>query len=255
LECVGVVSDFTRRLDLKELLAEEADSPPVFFYPGSSIGNFDRNQALRLLRRIREHCGQRGQLLIGADLVKPLPVMEAAYNDSQGLTAAVNLNVLRVINPLLQADFNPDAFELSAVYDARNSRIEMRLIATRPQTVRLGSSAVRQFRRGEYIITEHSHKYAPAGFGLLLAEAGFPRQQMWTDARGWFGIFLPEPDACAGNRRPRRRSMSLFSATRAYAGTAWHWPRGSVPRTASSSRYPRPARSNGTWPIPAGSSR
>ncbi|MDX9688135.1 L-histidine N(alpha)-methyltransferase [Halopseudomonas formosensis] len=195
LECVGVISDFTRRLDLKDLLAEDADSPPVFFYPGSSIGNFDRNQALRLLRRILEHCGQRGQLLIGADLVKPLPVMEAAYNDSQGLTAAFNLNVLRVVNRLLQADFNPDAFEHSAVYDARNSRIEMRLIATRPQTVRLGSSAVRQFRRGEYIITEHSHKYTPAGFGLLLAEAGFPRQQMWTDARGWFGIFLAEPDA------------------------------------------------------------
>src|SRR5690606_2324109 len=149
LECVGAVSDFTRRLDLNEQLAGDADSPPVFFYPASSIGNFHGNQPLRLLRGLREHCGQRGQVLIGADLVKPVPVMEAAYNDSQGLTAAFNLTVLRVINRLLQADFNPDAFEHSAVYDARNSRIEMRLIATRPQTVRLGSSAVRQFRRGE----------------------------------------------------------------------------------------------------------
>src|SRR5690606_7704093 len=149
----------TRRLDLKELLAEDADSPPVFFYPGSSIGNFDRNQALRLLRRIREHCGQRGQLLIGAALVKPLPVMEAAYNHSQGLTAAFNLNVLQVVNRLLQADFNPDSCEHRAVYDARHSRIGMRLIATRPQPVPLASSAVRQFRCGEYIITEHSHKY------------------------------------------------------------------------------------------------
>src|SRR5690606_41215559 len=122
------------------------------------------------------------------------PVRDAASSDSRGLTAAVNLLVLQVVNRLLQANFRPDTFEHSAVYDARNSRIEMRLSATRPQTVRLGNSAVRQFRRGEYIITEHSHKYTPAGFGLLLAEAGFPRQQMWTDARGWFGIFLAESD-------------------------------------------------------------
>lgn len=195
LECVGVISDFTRRLDLKDLLAESPQSPPIFFYPGSSIGNFERNAALRLLRRIRQHCGQRGQLLIGVDLIKPVTVLEAAYNDAEGVTAAFNLNILEAANRLLGANFDPSAFRHDAVYDAPNNRIEMRLTATRAHTVRLGTSAVRQFQRGEYIITEHSHKYTPAGFSLLLDEAGFTQRHIWTDPQHWFGVFLAEPKA------------------------------------------------------------
>lgn len=195
LECVGVISDFTRRLDLKALLAEQPDCPPVFFYPGSSIGNFNRDAALQLLRRIREHCGDRGQLLIGADLVKPVAILEAAYNDAQGVTAAFNLNVLNVVNRLLDANFDPSAFEHSAIYDTQHDRIEMRLTATRTHTVRLGTSAVRQFHRGEHIITEHSHKYTPAGFNQLLEEAGFTPCRLWTDPQHWFGVFLAEPTA------------------------------------------------------------
>lgn len=193
LECIGVISDFTRRLDLTKLLAESPDNLPIFFYPGSSIGNFERNDALRLLRRIRQHCGTQGQLLIGVDLVKPVAVLEAAYNDAEGVTAAFNLNVLEVANRVLDANFDPSAFQHSAIYDTRNNRIEMRLVATRPHTVRLGTSAVRQFQRGEYIITEHSHKYTPTGFSLLLDEAGFTQQRLWTDQQGWFGVFLAEP--------------------------------------------------------------
>lgn len=195
LECVGVISDFTRQLDLQALLAEQPDNPPVFFYPGSSIGNFARPEAVRLLRRIRQHCGTRGQLLIGVDLVKPLAILEAAYNDAEGVTAAFNLNVLAVANRLLDANFDACAFSHSAVYDPRNSRIEMRLTARRTHTVRFGTSAVRQFQRGEHIITEHSHKYTPAGFSLLLEEAGFTQRQMWTDPEYWFGVFLAEPRA------------------------------------------------------------
>ncbi|MFA5676929.1 MAG: L-histidine N(alpha)-methyltransferase [Pseudomonas sp.] len=193
LECVGVVSDFTRRLDLRHVLAESPQSPPIFFYPGSSIGNFEHNAALHLLRRIRQHCGERGQLLIGVDLVKPAAVLEAAYNDAEGITAAFNLNVLEVANRLLDANFDPSAFQHDAVYDGRHNRIEMRLIANRPHTVRLGTSAVRQFQRGEYIITEHSHKYTPAGFSQLLDGAGFIQRQIWTDPQHWFGVFLAEP--------------------------------------------------------------
>lgn len=193
LECVGVVSDFTRHLDLRVLLAEEPESPPVFFYPGSSIGNFGRNEALRLLRSIHQHCGQEGQLLIGVDLVKPLRILEAAYNDAEGITAAFNLNILKVANRLLGANFDPTAFEHSALYDTQNNRIEMRLTATRTHTVRLGTAAVRQFQRGEHIVTEHSHKYTPASFGLLLEEAGFVQRQLWTDPKYWFGVFLAEP--------------------------------------------------------------
>ena len=195
LECVGVISDFTRRLDLKALLAENPDNPPVFFYPGSSIGNFARNEALQLLRRIREHCGQQGQLLIGVDLVKSQSVLEAAYNDAEGITAAFNLNALEVANRMLDANFELSAFEHSALYDTQHNRIEMRLTATRTHTVRLGTSAVRQFQRGEHIVTEYSHKYTPASFSLLLEEAGFIQRQLWTDPQNWFGVFLAEPKA------------------------------------------------------------
>ena len=195
LECIGVVSDFTHRLDLKALLAEQPHNPPVFFYPGSSIGNFNRDQALQLLHRIHDHCGERGQLLIGVDLVKPPAILEAAYNDAQGITAAFNLNVLHVVNRLLDANFDLAAFEHSAIYDPQHARIEMRLVATRTHTVRLGTSAVRQFQRGEHIITEHSHKYTPAGFSQLLDEAGFTQRQLWTDPQHWFGVFLAEPKA------------------------------------------------------------
>lgn len=195
LECVGVVSDFTQRLDISRLLAEDPHSPPVFFYPGSSIGNFARTDALRLLRGIRRHCGERGQLLIGVDLVKPSHILEAAYDDTEGVTAAFNLNVLEVVNQLLPADFAAAAFRHQAVYDPRNCRIEMRLVATSPQTVRLGNTAVRQFQRGEHILTEYSHKYTTTGFSTLLAEAGFGRQQLWTDPHHWFGVFLAEPQA------------------------------------------------------------
>ena len=195
LECLGVVSDFTRRLDLNSLLAEQPDNPPIFFYPGSSIGNFNRDEARQFLRRVHQHCGDRGQLLIGVDLIKPTAILEAAYNDAQGITAAFNLNVLTVANRLLDANFDPSAFEHNAIYDSQQQRIEMRLIATRTHTVRLGTSAVRQFQRGEHIITEHSHKYSPAGFSQLLDEAGFTPRQVWTDPQHWFGIFLAEPSA------------------------------------------------------------
>ena len=195
LECVGVVSDFTRRLDLNSLLAEQPDNPPIFFYPGSSIGNFNRDEARQFLRRVHQHCGDRGQLLIGVDLVKPTAILETAYNDAQGITAAFNLNVLNVANRLLDANFDLSAFQHSAIYDSQQQRIEMRLTATRTHTVRLGTSAVRQFQRGEHIITEHSHKYSPASFSQLLDEAGFTPRQVWTDPQHWFGVFLAEPSA------------------------------------------------------------
>lgn len=191
LECIGVVSDFTRRLDLAALLAEDQASPPVFFYPGSSIGNFTRPDALRLLRCIRQHCGDRGQLLIGIDLVKPSPVLEAAYDDAEGVTAAFNLNVLQVVNRLLHADFEPANFAHQAVYDRTQSRIEMRLVARHAHRVRLGDSE-RHFNTGEHILTEYSHKYTTDGFSALLAEAGFHCQHLWTDPQQWFGVFLAE---------------------------------------------------------------
>ncbi|SDR74676.1 dimethylhistidine N-methyltransferase [Halopseudomonas litoralis] len=192
LECIGVVSDFTQRLDLGKLLAEDQSSPPMFFYPGSSIGNFARADALSLLRCIRRHCGDSGQLLIGIDLVKPPPILEAAYDDAEGVTAEFNLNVLQVANRLLHADFEPANFAHQAVYDPVQRRIEMRLVAQQSHNVQL-QDVERHFDAGEYILTEYSHKYTTDDFSALLAEAGFHCQHLWTDPQEWFGVFLAEP--------------------------------------------------------------
>jgi dimethylhistidine N-methyltransferase len=193
VECIGVVSDFTQRLDLSPVIDERPDAPPVFFYPGSSIGNFTRSDALRLLRSIREQCGSHGRLLICADLLKPRQVLEAAYDDARGVTAAFNLNVLDVVNREIDADFERDLFTHRAVFDRHNGRIEMHLVARCDHAVQLGSDAVRQFSAGEHVLTEYSHKYFITEFGGMLAEAGFGRFQVWTDPKEWFGVFLAEP--------------------------------------------------------------
>ncbi|WP_178114676.1 L-histidine N(alpha)-methyltransferase [Pseudomonas saliphila] len=193
VECIGVVSDFTRDLDLSALLSECPDAPPVFFYPGSSIGNFARPDALRLLRNIRRNCGQHGRLLIGIDLVKPIEILEAAYDDAAGVTAEFNLHVLDVVNDQLGSNFNRDNFRHRARYDGVQNRIEMQLVAQREHRVDLGGQTSRYFNTGEHVLTEYSHKYTPDGFGDMLKEAGFGRCQLWTDPDQWFGVFLAEP--------------------------------------------------------------
>ncbi|MBI4754679.1 MAG: L-histidine N(alpha)-methyltransferase [Betaproteobacteria bacterium] len=189
LECLGVVTDLAEPLELQCFLAERPARPPVFFYPGSSLGNFTTRGALALLKAVRDHVGADGALLVGVDLVKDVPLLEAAYDDALGVTAAFNRNVLRVVNRLLDADFDPGRFAHRASWNARESRIEMRLEATQPQRVRI-DGLVREYGHGESILTEYSHKYTVAGFLDLLAAAGFSRQRVWTDERGWFGVFL-----------------------------------------------------------------
>ena len=193
VECIGVVSDFTQALDIRSVLQERQGAAPVFFYPGSSIGNFDRPHALSFLKTIRSHCGSQGRLLIGVDLVKDCNVLEAAYDDAQGVTAAFNLHVLEVVNRQLEADFDPANFRHRARFDQTENRIEMQLVAERDQTVHLESNAVRHFTEGEHVLTEYSHKYTIEGFGRMLKEAGFERYRVWTDANRWFGVFLAEP--------------------------------------------------------------
>lgn len=192
VECVGVVSDFTQQLDITALLAERADWPPVFFYPGSSIGNFGRAEALHLLRAIRQHCGTHGQLLIGVDLVKSTQVLETAYDDASGVTAEFNLNVLNVVNRELNCNFRLEDFRHRAIFDHKQSRIEMQLIAENDLAVQLGNT-IRPFQKGEHILTEYSHKYTPESFSALLTEAGFAHLSIWTDPKGWFGIFVAGP--------------------------------------------------------------
>ena len=199
IEVLGVVADFTRPFELYDILAERPAMPPVFFYPGSSIGNFTRDGARAFLVSIREHIEAHpaagGKLLIGIDLVKDRATLEAAYDDAIGVTAAFNRNVLRVANRQLDADFDPAAFAHRAVFDEGKGRIEMQLVSRVDQTVRIGPSAVR-FLEGEVIVTEHSNKYTVEGFTTLLESAGFAggdRLGCWRDPRGWFGVFAAEP--------------------------------------------------------------
>jgi L-histidine Nalpha-methyltransferase len=164
------------------------DGPALVFYPGSSIGNFAPGDALRLLREARA-AAAGGALLIGADLHKPHDVLEAAYDDGLGVTAAFNLNLLRHANRLLGADFDVRGWQHVARYDAPASRIEMHLEARSAVRVQWRGGE-RSFAAGERIHTENSYKWDPAGFEALLRDAGWRDVRRYTDARQWFGVFL-----------------------------------------------------------------
>jgi dimethylhistidine N-methyltransferase len=192
LECLGVVTDFSANLTLQEIIAERADWPPVFFYPGSSIGNFTPPDAREFLRSVRDHLGNNGCLLIGVDLVKDPHVLEAAYDDALGITAAFNRNILRAVNSQFGTDFEPRCFDHRATFNIAESRIEMHLRANAENDVRIGDTN-RHFACGEEILTEYSHKYSIESFAALLDWAGFSRHRYWTDERGWFGVFLAQP--------------------------------------------------------------
>ena len=185
IEMVGVGLDFSARLRLPDALL---DGPSVVFYPGSSIGNFDPAAACRLLREARETAAG-GALLIGVDLVKPADVLEAAYDDALGVTAAFDLNLLRRLNRLLGADFDVRRWRHVALYDGRAARIEMHLESREAQTVRW-PGAERRFERGERIHTEDSYKWTVDGFDALLREAGFGATEHWTDDGRRFAVFV-----------------------------------------------------------------
>ncbi len=181
LECVGLATDFSRSLELDEVLD---GTPALFFYPGSSIGNFTPAEATDFLAAIRRHCTERpgSSLLIGVDGKKEKAVLDAAYDDALGVTAAFNRNALRHLNRKFGFDFDVDAFAHAGFYDEREGRIEMHLESVRDQVVRMDGHE-RRFRRGERIHTENSYKYAPAEFEAVLANAGFSAIRRW-DAPG-----------------------------------------------------------------------
>lgn len=185
LDLVGVGLDFSRRLLLPSELTGER---PLVFYPGSSIGNFDPQGALELLRQARAVAGQ-GALLIGVDLVKDEQVLVEAYDDALGVTAAFNLNLLRHLNRLLGTDFELRQWRHVALFNRADSRIEMHLESQIRQTVRWPGGE-RTFAAGERIHTENSYKWTLEAFAALLREAGFRSPRHWTDERGWFALFL-----------------------------------------------------------------
>ena len=190
LDVHGLGLDFSSRLDLPDELL--ADAPPVFFYPGSSIGNYTPREALAFLARMRERA-RGGGVLIGVDLVKPAAILEAAYADALGVTAAFNLNILRQLNRLIGSDFAPEDWRHVGLYNERESRVEMHLEARRDLSVSW-PGAQRSFRAGERLHTENSCKYTLAGFATLLEQAGFRPATHWTDERGWFAVYWARAD-------------------------------------------------------------
>ena len=187
LDLVGIVTDFTRGLDIGRDLGSD---PVTFFYPGSSIGNFPPAEARRFLRDVHLHGVGRGDsgLLIGVDTKKDKARLDAAYDDAVGVTAAFNRNILHSVNRVLGSDFRPEAYAHRGFYRADLGRIEMHLEAITPQTVTL-PGATRRFAAGERIHTENSYKYAPHEFTALLQEAGFARVTCWQDAARDFAVF------------------------------------------------------------------
>ena len=179
--------DFSATLDLPSSVPHQHR---LFFYPGSSLGNFERQQALAFLRRLRAAlppAGEGGGILLGLDLVKPESVLEAAYDDALGVTAAFNLNVLNHVNRLLQADFNARDWRHVAFYDEAHQRVEMHLEARRDLIVRWAGGR-RTFHMGERIHTENSHKFSEQDIRSMLEAAGFGQCRMWFDARRWFAV-------------------------------------------------------------------
>ena len=185
VEIAGLGQDFSTALDIPAEFV--ADARPVFFYPGSSIGNFTPTEALAFLRRVRSRA-EGGGLLIGVDLVKPHDVLEAAYGDALGVTAAFNLNVLRHLNGVIGSDFAPRQWRHVALFNEAESRIEMHLEARAAVTV-TWPGGERRFAAGERIHTENSCKYGVEQFAALLEAAGFAAPLHWTDPAGWFAVF------------------------------------------------------------------
>ena len=187
VEMLGVGTDFSQRLALP---TQVGDGPRLLFYPGSSIGNFQPEQALDFLRQLHQ-AARGGGLLIGVDLLKPVDVLEAAYDDPLGVTAAFNRNMLCHINRLIGSDFALGDWRHLAFFDAAQSRIEMHLEALRPLRV-CWSGGERRFAAGERIHTENSYKWRSEDFSALLDAAGFSAIQHWSDERDWFAVFLAQ---------------------------------------------------------------
>ena len=186
LEIHAACTDYTREMQLPPGAPKGTH---VAFFPGSSIGNFDPEAAVRFLDSIAELLGDGGYLLIGVDLKKERARLEAAYNDASGITARFNLNLLERINRELGANFNPDSWQHQALYNDALGRIEMHLISQQAQAVAIGEQ-VFHFDQGESIHTENSYKYSVDEFIALAQKAGFQSRALWVDGDYLFSVHL-----------------------------------------------------------------
>ncbi|MGI9346051.1 MAG: L-histidine N(alpha)-methyltransferase [Gammaproteobacteria bacterium] len=188
LDLAGVVTDFTKDWALPEDLAGRSEHK-LCFMPGSTLGNFSEQERGRLLKTMTKLVAPSGQLLLGLDLVKPVSVLESAYNDATGVTASFNTNLLSRMSTELEADLDPDAFVHHAFYNPKMQRVEIHLRALSDQAIEVAGRRF-LFAEGDSIHTENSHKFRIEQVEELAAEAGFQSCQVWTDSNGWIGLFL-----------------------------------------------------------------
>ena len=185
IEIIPLVADFTADFELPT--SELEPSHAAVYFPGSTIGNFEPDIAQQLLGNIAEIVGYNGGLLIGIDLQKKPSIIHDAYNDSQGVTAQFNLNILHRINAELDADFDVDQFEHLAIYNEAAGRVEIYLVSQADQIVTIHGQEFEIFA-GERIFTEYSHKYTVPGFVKIAAQSGFELHQYWTDPQQLFAV-------------------------------------------------------------------
>jgi dimethylhistidine N-methyltransferase len=179
-----VAADYTKDFELPEI--DKPYDHKAAYYPGSTIGNFTPSNAKNFLERIAKICGSNGGLIIGVDLKKDKRILEAAYNDKEGVTAAFNLNILEHLNNELNSDFDLNKFEHLAFFNEKESRIEMHLISKENQKVHLNESII-HFEKDEPILTEYSHKYTLKSFADLVSD-NFEVRKVWIDQNHLFSI-------------------------------------------------------------------
>jgi dimethylhistidine N-methyltransferase len=180
LDVLPVVADFTHPFRLPSPIVMPVRN--IVYFPGSTIGNFTHDAAHELLLVMHEEAGAGGALLIGVDLQKDPVIIERAYNDSVGVTAEFNRNMLRHLNREFGADFDVDAFAHSAEYNEDEGRIEIRLVSERHQEFTLGDASF-SIGKDEAILTEYSHKYTLDGFAAMAQTAGFTVERVWMTVR------------------------------------------------------------------------
>lgn len=179
-----VAADFTRDFDLPPQIRTR---PRVGFFPGSTIGNFEPEDAAEFLRQAGRILGQGATTIVGVDLIKDAAVLNAAYDDAAGVTAKFNLNVLTRMNRELGGNFDLGSFRHRAFYSASDHRIEMHLESLKEQSVTVAGRTF-EFRKGETIHTENSYKYTVASFRALAETAGWRPAATWTDERAYFSV-------------------------------------------------------------------
>jgi dimethylhistidine N-methyltransferase len=191
LKIIPMCADFTRPMLMPEYEFTHGFGKKTAFFPGSTIGNFDRIEARVFLRQTASFLGHAGLLLVGVDLIKPKAVLEPAYDDAAGITAAFNLNLLHRIRNELGGTIDPSGFRHKAFFNEKENRMEMHLEAIHEQVIELSGCRI-TFHSGETIHTECSYKYDPDQFAQMTRDAGFAIQRVWMDPLRFFAVYLLE---------------------------------------------------------------